>query len=186
MRKLIVLPICLAAYLAWPCVTLYRLNTALQHRDLAALAAGVDWDSVREGLKEDIADGIMGDDAGAMQQATDALPPFGAGFVRGMAGNAVDRMVTPERLVAGVHQSGQMAGVWSMRGWFDSPTRFEVSMPPPGSGADAGAMRLQMDLVRNGWGFAWQVTGAYVPPAMFTRLQGGDTAASGQKVFAGP
>ena len=33
-----------------------------------------------------------------------SLPPFGAGFVRGIATNAVDRQVTPEALVAAAQE----------------------------------------------------------------------------------
>ena len=66
--------------------------------DAQTLAADIEWDGVREGLKEDIADGITGQPGSSTAVASDALPAFGSGFVRSMAGNMVDETVTPEHL----------------------------------------------------------------------------------------
>ena len=63
----------------------------------------VDWGSVREGIKEDICDLVI--DQPPQDQADGKLPPFGAGFVRGIATNVVDRQVTPEALVAAVREA---------------------------------------------------------------------------------
>ena len=57
--------------------------------------------SVREGIKEDICDSVFDQPS----QASGKLPPFGAGFVRGIASNAIDSAVTPEALASAAQQS---------------------------------------------------------------------------------
>src|ERR1700756_2395992 len=94
---------CLAivlAYGVYPYVTLYRLGHAIRHGDASALKSLVNWGSVREGIKEDICDMVIAEPPEA--KTGSALPPFGAGFVRGIATNVVDKQVTPEALVAAV------------------------------------------------------------------------------------
>ena len=86
------------AYGVYPYVTLYRLGQAIRSGDAVRLETMVDWASVREGIKEDICDLVI--DQPPQEQADGKLPPFGAGFVRGIATNVVDRQVTPEALVA--------------------------------------------------------------------------------------
>src|SRR5690348_15580797 len=82
-----------AAYAVYPYVTLYRLGEAIRHGDQASLQAMVDWPAVREGIKEDICDFVIEDPPEAKHG--NKLPPFGAGFMRGIAMNAVDTSVTP-------------------------------------------------------------------------------------------
>jgi hypothetical protein len=56
---------------------------------------------LREGLKQDIADGITGEPGQTLQvnaTSNDDLPPFGSGFVTNMAGAMVDQTVTPQHL----------------------------------------------------------------------------------------
>ncbi len=91
-------------YAAYPYVTLYRLGQAIRHGDAASLETMVDWPSVREGIKEDICDPVI--DQPQQAQSDGKLPAFGAGFVRGIATNAVDKRVTPEALVAAAQQPG--------------------------------------------------------------------------------
>src|ERR1700722_9456455 len=86
------------AYVVYPYVTLYRLGQAIRQGDASSLETMVDWAAVREGIKEDICDTVIDEPAEA--KAGDQLPPFGAGFVRGIAGNAVDSRVTPQALAA--------------------------------------------------------------------------------------
>ena len=76
------------AYVVYPYVTLYRLGQAIRQGDASSLETMVDWAAVREGIKEDICDTVIDEPAEA--KAGDQLPPFGAGFVRGIAGNAVE------------------------------------------------------------------------------------------------
>jgi len=156
---------CLAivlAYGVYPYVTLYRLGQAIRHGDASALQSLVNWGSVREGIKEDICDMVIAEPPEA--KTGSALPPFGAGFVRGIATNVVDKQVTPEALVAAVRQpeakqetSGDAVQVtWA---FFAGPSTFVVDLSTPGQ---SDPIRLQMDL-RDG---SWHVTRVWLPPEM--------------------
>jgi hypothetical protein len=149
-----------ALYGAYPYVTLFRLGLAIKHADAATLQALVDWPAVREGIKEDVCDLGLAD--GPVRANSDGtLPPFGASFVRGIAGSAIDQAVTPEALVAatGAPTSGKEpsgtppngapgADVHVNWAFFDSPTTFQVSLQPAGQ---ADPIRLEMDLHEGEW-----------------------------------
>lgn len=150
------------AYGIYPYVTLYRLGQAIRSGDAVTLASMVNWHAVREGIKEDICDFVVEQPQGA--QASGQLPPFGAGFVRGIATNVVDKRVTPEALVAATQQSDTQAdtmGAAVQVSWafFASPTEFVVDLAAPGQ---ATPIRLQMNL-RSG---SWHVTRVWLPPEM--------------------
>jgi hypothetical protein len=148
------------AYGVYPYVALYRLGHALRSGDAATLGTMVDWTAVREGIKEDICDQVI--DQPQEAQSGGQLPPFGSGFVRGIATNVVDRRVTPEALVAATQlldttpavADGAMRVRWA---FFVSPGAFVVDLAAPGQ---ADPIRLQMDL-RDGH---WQVTRVWLPP----------------------
>jgi Protein of unknown function (DUF2939) len=150
-------------YGSYPYVTLYRLGQAIRSGDAAGLQTLVDWPSVREGIKEDICDLVI-DEPQQAQEDDVGLPPFGAGFVRGIATNAIDRRVTPEALVAAVqvpdaNETAHGAAVQINWAFFAGPSSFLVDLSTPGQ---AEPIRLQMDL-RNG---AWQVTRVWLPPEL--------------------
>ena len=173
MRILVVLLACTVVYAAWPYATLYQLSGAIQHGDMQTLTADVDWDSVRDGLKEDIADGIMGQPAARAVISSD-LPPFGASFVQGMAGNMVDATVTPDNIAAGLTTLSTAASagsgpvqVWA---WFTGPMTFEASIKLATEQADDPPIRLDMQLVEAGWGYQWRVIHASVPSEVLTQL----------------
>ena len=147
-------------YGIYPYVTLYRLGQAIRSGDAVRLEAMVDWSSVREGIKEDICDLVI--DQPPQEQADGKLPPFGAGFVRGIATNVVDRQVTPEALVAAAQgpdaiETTRGAAVQVSWAFFASPLAFVVDLNTPGQ---ATPIRLQMDL-RSG---TWHVTRVWLPP----------------------
>ena len=147
-------------YGIYPYVTLYRLGQAIRSGDAARLETMVDWSSVREGIKEDICDLVI--DQPPQAQADGKLPPFGAGFVRGIATNVVDRQVTPEALVAAAQgpeaiEATRGAAVQVSWAFFASPAAFLVDLYAPGQGAP---IRMQMDLRRG----TWYVTRVWLPP----------------------
>jgi hypothetical protein len=161
----------LGLYAASPYVTLYRLRAAALNGDAATLATLVDWDEVREGIKEDICDGVLDDPSvPAAQKASAALPPFGASFVRGIASNEIDSMVTPQHLLLVLrpafaapsdtllHRTTalSLSSVALDRAMFAGPTRFIVALHAAGM---PGRVRLQFEL-RHG---AWRVTRAWLP-----------------------
>ncbi len=155
-------------YFAYPYATLWRLDSAIRHADAATIETMVDWYAVREGLKEDICD-MAFEDAGADTHiASGELPPFGAGFVRGIAGNAVDQAVTAET-VASMSQ-GMSHGAtrddpndavleWA---FFQNPTVFTVSLRTAGS---SEPIRVMMEL-RN---MRWKVRRVFLPGAILER-----------------
>jgi hypothetical protein len=147
------------AYVVYPYATLYRLGHAIRSGDATTLQSMVDWPAVREGIKEDICDLVI--DQPAEAKANGQLPPFGAGFVRGIAANAVDARVTPEALVAAAQQPNatpmrQGAAVQVSWAFFSSPAEFQVDLYAPGQ---IEPIRLQLDL-RYG---TWQVTRVWLP-----------------------
>ncbi len=159
-----------AAYMAWPYMTLFRLAEAVQHGDSATLEAMVDWDGVREGIKEDICDTVF-EEPGVKVASTDShLPPFGYSFVRGIAANAVDEQVSAEALVAAsraanlvkpassVGSEASPAIAWA---FFDSPTTFSVLLRMPGA-AKHQPVRLRLEFESG----AWKVTRVWLPSMM--------------------
>jgi Protein of unknown function (DUF2939) len=152
------------AYVAYPYATLYRLGHAIRQGDASTLESMVDWPAVREGIKEDICDLVI-DESQEARNGTQ-LPPFGAGFVRGIAGNVVDARVTPEALVAAAAQQPaakpQGAAIQVSWAFFSGPAAFMVDLRAPGQDSP---IRLQMDL-RSG---TWQVTRVWLPPELLGR-----------------
>ncbi len=159
------------AYMVTPYLTLWRLAEALHRGDSRMLQTAIDWDSVREGLKEDIADGILGDgptdpDDTAAAAPSNALPPFGSSFIKGIAGNAVDREVTPEHL-AEMFRQAQPSGrnivslLYSdvQYAFFDGPESFRLSVRCPGQAPGAAPLRVEMTLQHG----AWTVVRAWLP-----------------------
>ncbi len=159
------------AYAAAPYVAVWRLSSALQNGDCAVLGQLVDWGSVRAGLKQDITDGLVGmghTDSGASVRTigTDTLPPFGASFVAGIAGSAVDHDVTPEHLVATLRQlqpaetnAHPMPPAGVRQAFFDSPTSFVLEVRCPGQDADDEPLRLRL-AISDG---TWKVVRAWIP-----------------------
>src|ERR1700758_3743806 len=144
------------AYVIYPYVALYRLGEAIRYGDASTLQSMVDWPAVREGIKEDICDLVTDEPSEAKHGGK--LPPFGAGFVRGIAANAIDSRVTPETLAAVAQQPAVSKGASVQVSWafFASPSAFVVDLNAPGQPTP---IRLEMDL-RDG---VWQVTRVWLP-----------------------
>jgi hypothetical protein len=157
-----------SAYLAYPYVTLYRLDVAVRQSDTRTLRSLVDWYSVREGLKEDICDMVLDEPANA--RPSNELAPFGASFVRGMTGNALDHTVTPETFVSLTHSAKLQASAASQArvdwAFFDGPTRFLVHLQ---TDADSEPIRVAMELR----GMRWQVRRIWLPDALLERAGAG-------------
>jgi hypothetical protein len=171
-------------YLASPYFALWQLASALRAGDTRALQALIDWDAVRGGLKQDVADGIVGlpeaDDPAPQlasntqmtsptRLAANTLPPFGASFMSGIAGTMIDREVTPLHLVRMMRQlmpadPGGAATVLQSVGvldhaFFDGPTSFVLRIRCAGQDDDDPPLRVRLELGRYGW----RVVRAWVP-----------------------
>lgn len=154
------------AYMVSPYVALWRLEAALERGDVVALERGVDWKTVRDGLKQDIADGVIG--PLQTQLASNTLPPFGSSFISGIMETAVDREVTPQNLVSVMAQMrpGEVdANPFSCFDWafFESPTVFTVTVH--NNDADEGHLRLRLEM-RGG---KWVLVRAWVPQDIIER-----------------
>ena len=163
-----------AVYLVWPYATLFRLAQAIRTGDAATLETLVDWDDVREGIKEDICDTVLEPPQVHVATAESRLPPFGYSFVRGIAGNAIDEQVSAEALASAARTPDPpgaspraTAGANPTIAWafFDSPTTFSVILRVPGAAATSQPIRIQLAL-RGG---AWKVTRAWLPPDMLVQ-----------------
>jgi hypothetical protein len=172
-----VLAIVAAAYMAYPYVALYRLQAALQSGDPDRLAAMVDWDQVRDGLKQEVADQVIERPApvhGTTQLAGNVLPPFGSGFMKGIASRAVDDAITPVTVarmirpvaaeegpanplqaIATAHTSIEWA-------FFDDPTTFTLWLRTPALARAEAPVKLRMQLI----GGDWKITRAWLPPSV--------------------
>jgi hypothetical protein len=168
------------AYAVTPYIVLWRLASALRDGDARTLEALIDWNSVRDGLKEDVADGIVGlpEDATATTQlAANTLPPFGASFISGIAGSVIDRDVTPQHLVALIRQLapaeptavGPLTLMKSLAGvdhaFFDGPASFTLRIRCAGQEADDTPLRVRMEM-HDG---AWRVMRAWIPQDLIER-----------------
>jgi hypothetical protein len=149
-------------YVGYPYVTLYRLGTAMRQADPVALREMVDWDAVREGLKEDICDMVLDEPSSARPDS--ALPPFGESFVRGIAGNVVDQTVTPETIVALTQTvtREQHANAHVEWAFFENLTHFGVNVV---AGGVNEPVRMTMELHE----MRWRVRRIWLPARLLER-----------------
>lgn len=162
----------IAAYMASPYVALWRLQAALERGDTQALEKSIDWTSIRAGLKDDIAEGVIG--PAQQQAAADTLPPFGASFITGIADTTVEREVTPQNLIAVIRQMHTPASTtdeansspFASFAWafFESPTVFNITIRNPDD-MDSAHMRLRM-VLRHG---RWTLIRAWLPQDIIER-----------------
>lgn len=159
-----------AAWLVYPYATLWRLDIAVRQADAAPLRSLVDWDAVRDGLKEELSDWVL--DEPANGRPSNELAPFGAGFVRGVTGRALDLKVTPETLMSLVHAASDTPRAdppidayveWAC---FTNPTIFSVRVR---TDIDAEPIRVVMEL--RGW--RWKVRRVWLPHALLRRAGSG-------------
>ena len=158
----------LMIYAISPYVALWRLKSAIDSGDVSSLEAAIDWRSVRDGIKQDIADGIIGPVDSDLSANT--LPAFGASFMAGIAGSSVDHDFTPQNIVTVMRQlqsSETSINPFACFDWafFESPTRFNVTINLPDSDPDEGHLRLRMELHR-GW---WMLKRAWIPQDLMER-----------------
>lgn len=168
LTAVIALVMVMIGYAASPYVALFRLERALQQGDTARLEQRIDWASVRAGLKQDIADGVIG--PVQTQVASNSLPQFGASFMAGIADTMVERDVTPQNLIAVMRQmrggdGGRGMPNCSVSASFDGPASFNVVVTTPEDEPDEGHLRLRLELEHG----TWRVVRAWVPQDLVER-----------------
>jgi hypothetical protein len=157
----------LVAYAAYPYLVLFQLGQAIRQGDAATLERLVDWDGVREGLKEDVCDDVT-DTAPALAQAVrsgDALPPFGYSFVRGISGNMIDENVTAAALLAAAAPGRRPPDDMPRIEWafFEDATHFAVRLRP--ADRHMGAIRIMLEMQDS----HWKVVRAWLPHDLLMR-----------------
>jgi hypothetical protein len=133
-----------AAYIAYPFLTLYRIQSALAHDDTKTLRSLVDWPSVRAGIENDV----------AAQRQGDELPAFGASFMRAVA---VKTTVTPAAICAVLRDMGteKTGGATIRSAWMEGPGTLML---------DLGGVRVRMAMQ----GGIWHVTRVWLPRPVLT------------------
>jgi hypothetical protein len=172
------LAVLVCLYAAAPYVAVARLYVAVRAGDTDTIAALIDWESLRSGLKQDIAEGVIGV-AAPQFIASNGLPPFGASFVMGIANNFVDREVTAEHLAVAAQTmefetsatdaaSSQVMAGWNCVQWafFDSLSQFTILVHAPGQDAAEPPMRLRLELQ----GLSWKIVRAWIPQDLVDRV----------------
>ena len=157
-----VLALSFLLHVASPFVASSRMWRAAQQGDSETLSAVIDWERLRSGIKQDIADGIVGMRAQELV-ASNSLPPFGSSFMTALAGSIVDRDLTPAHLAVALRglrtDADLMAQARIVAARFTSPISFELALHVPGQEPDDPPLRLHMEW-RN---FGWQIVRATVP-----------------------
>lgn len=157
-----------SVHLVLPYIAVWHLKDSIERGNIQALSRGVDWKAVRDGLKEDISDGII-DPVHRHPVDDGSLPPFGASFARGIAETQIDREVTPEKLVpllAKLHSGSPDTDPLSSIEWafFETPTVFMVTIRGPST--DEGHLRLRL-VMRGG---KWLLVRIWAPQDMIERI----------------
>ncbi len=158
----------LIAYMVSPYVAVMRLQSAMESGDTQTLERMVDWRSVRDGLKSDINAGIIG--LASTQLGANTLPPFGSGFMSGIADTTIDREVTPQNLVAVMRQmrpehSAPASIDCVLWAFFKGPTSFEMVVRSDSDGDEDQHLRLRLEL----HGMHWSLVRAWVPQDLIER-----------------
>lgn len=168
MRRLfLLLLILLAAYIAYPYWTLYRLERALLTDNAETLQKIVDFPAIRASAKAQVEGGLM-EKSQELGEKRPVLGDIGEALTKMLApsvvGGTVDSLVTPEAVLNNptvVEHRKKDEGFWDYMtyAFFSSPTTFRVDAKNPNE-ADAPTITSIMTLE----GFRWRVTHVALPP----------------------
>jgi len=166
-RVILLLFILIVAYIAYPYLTLYRLDRALLTNDQTALTRVVDFPSVRADLKSEVQGQVFGK-ADEFAEKRPILGAFGqalAGlFASDLVGGAVDSVVTPEAIlnsdIVVEHQRNDKSfAPFVTYAFFSGPTTFTFDLKDPEK-PDSPTLTAIMELT----GFRWRVVAIKLPP----------------------
>jgi hypothetical protein len=169
MRRWILLlaGVLLGLYVAYPYVTLWRLDQAILKPDIPTLDTLIDWPEVRQRLKSEVKLALIdkaqtdlgtGGFAGIFGGALTAL------LVPTLVDSAVDGMVTPENLVHNdkvdeLRRESKSLSRFVTYAFFASPATFRVDLKDPDD-KDSLTLTTLFEL-RGG---RWQVVALKLPP----------------------
>lgn len=145
-RRILIPALVLLAYLAWPYVTLWRLDRALARDDHDVLATLVDLDAVRDEIRRKL-----------NKEAASAIGPVSNDFIgwleqgiRRDGTAAIEQQVSlawlRERLLSHSPPGGGLAGALS-RAFFDDPVHFSLRIGAPSE----SPVYVRLSLRGSGW-----------------------------------
>lgn len=169
MRVLVVILLLLAAVyaVAAPYLTAYRMKTAADAGDSAAVARHIDFDAVRESLRAQVG-GRIGAEVDARAGDNPLAAAIGGALGGAAADRAIDAYVTPEGMAALMRgedpsPGGPVGGIMAERiedveasAGYRSVNRFAVVLTDPASGRNA-------DFILTRRGVGWKVTEVVLP-----------------------
>jgi hypothetical protein len=184
----------LGIYVVAPGLALFRLDRAVRQGDTTTVARLVDFPSVRRGLAQEVAGGVLG---GSPAQAGDAtgkakvaggLPPFGFSFVSGIAEHEMAPHLTPRGLIrlaraGGPDQDGtppagvKPAGIRLAGLWLEGPRSVLIRLRIAGQHEP---IRLRLRLEHG----AWELVRVWLPPALLRRAAADGGGAEGRHAAA--
>ncbi len=135
-----------AAYAAYPCITLYRLDEAVATGNARTLRRLIDWPRVRVGIEADLA-----------RSERRELAPFGTAFMRNVA---VKNSFTPEAVLAELRTAANGPEDGTRLRWATVEGPRQVVL-------DLGTVRLRLELR----GATWRVTRAWLPDGVLERAR---------------
>lgn len=142
LASLIAVALVLAAWLiAAPWITVYQIKTAAQARDSQALATHVDFESVRQSLKDQINATVLRKMGGGDGQALNPLAALVAPLAGALVDKTVDAYVTPAgvaQLLAGHEPDAAPAPSSSESRTASAPTPAKDDAAQPLAGASMG------------------------------------------------
>lgn len=150
--QLLIPIVVLLAYLAWPYVTLWRLDRALARNDPAALAHLVDLDAVREEIRRK----LNKDEASSIGPVSDDFIHWIEHAIRRNGTGAIEHQVSLDwvqgRLLSRSPPGEGLAGALS-RAFFDDPIHFSLRIGAPAESPVYARLSLQ--------GTGWRMTAVY-------------------------
>jgi hypothetical protein len=171
-RIALVFLVMISAFAVYPYLALYRLGEALRTRDLDAVESKVDWQRVRQGVKDDVNTALA---AKVRPEEGDAIAAFGVALVGKLAGPVVDATVTPAGLaaLAAADRPTLTTLVTQVyvstvpdrplprlvRSGFSGLIAFEATVMPNGADAENQAIQLRFELE----GGYWMLTRIHLP-----------------------
>jgi hypothetical protein len=169
MRRVITLLglVLIAAYIAYPYLTMYWIDRALITNDETALNRLVDFPRVRDSLKADLKLEVL-DKAHAEAQKRPILGAFGAALAGLLApplvDSAVDTMMTPQailnsEIVVEHQRKDESFAPFVTYAFFSAPTRFRFDLKDP-KRPDSPTITAEMALL----GPRWRVVAIELPP----------------------
>jgi hypothetical protein len=152
---------------ASPYLTLYQMYQAVERGDAQTISNSVDFPALRESVKENLQSVVLKQTA---KQNNPILNLIGAALGSALADPILDRMVTPEgvmallegrRLQAGADGGDQSlsekAAQVDVNPRYESFNRFVVSVKPKGEDVPP------VDIVLSREGLGWKITGVRLP-----------------------